>query len=234
MDTINSRTPEVNSAGQPAEGHLAGKPNGQDDNVTPLPGQQDQVALDEFERLAQDAILEDDDGDEPGADAETSIPLVVKKLPRFANFRASETTFDLWGTTEQQGMDDVLYITTKSFAPQFEDDVELKRVRFFETVTSDGVVRLVWCFVPEKGRRDPNLWQKSKLDALEHAQTCWTTMRTRTKLGQHTFRKSAKDYGAPRFSGLTPAQHLMNLKKRGLLVVDKDHPFYRKATDTAE
>ena len=200
-------------------------------NVTPVPAQEDQATLDEFERLAKDAILEDDDGDEPGAGAEMSIPLVVKKLPRFANFRASKTTFDLWGTTEQQGMDDILYATTKSFAPQFEDDVELKRVRFFETVTSDGVIRLVWCFVPEKGRRDPNLWQKSKLDALEYAQAYWTTMRTRTKLGQYTFRKSAKDYGDPKFSGLTPAQHLMNLKQRGLLVVDKDHPFYRKATD---
>jgi hypothetical protein len=56
--------------------------------------------------------------------------LVVKKLSKFAHFRANPETFDLWGTTDQPGMADLLYITTKSFAPFLEADVELTRVRF--------------------------------------------------------------------------------------------------------
>jgi hypothetical protein len=214
------------------------------DNITPLQpvantarpriGEAEQAALNEFEELANDAILDDDEGDAPGDADEISRPLVVKKLPRFAVFRASKTTFDLWGTSDQQGMDDLLYVTTKSFAPHFEEDVELRRVRFFETVTTDGVVRLVWCFVPEKSGRQPNSWQTSKIAALEHAQSQWTTMRTRMKLSQYTFRPSSKqkEHGDPRFSGRTPEQWVRELKKLGLLVDSKDHEFYRKATDS--
>jgi hypothetical protein len=202
-------------------------------NVTPFPDVE-AAALDEFEQLADDAILDDDEGDTPGDKDEASRPLVVKKLPRFAVFRASKETFDLWGTSDREGMDDLLYVTTKSFAPAFEDDVELRRVRFFETVTTDGVVRLVWCFVPEKGGREPNTWVTSKLAALEHAQSQWTTMRSRKKLAQYTFRSSAKqvEYGEPKFSGRTRKEWVAELKKLGVLVDSKDHEFYRKATDS--
>ncbi len=156
----------------------------------------------------------------------------MKKLPRFAVFRAHQKTFDLWGTSDQQGMDDLLYVTTKSFAPHFEEDVELRRIRFFETVTTDGVVRLVWCPVPEQGRRQSGDWLTSKLAALEHAQSQWTTMRSRKKLMQYTYRRSTKEYGEPKFSGRTPQQWVNELKKLGILVVSKDHEFYRKATDS--
>lgn len=209
----------------------------QEKSLPPPSGQKnrnEKAVLDEFERLAADTILDDDEGEEPGAKDEVTTPLVVKKLPRFANFRASPQTFDLWGTTDQQGMDDLLYTTTKSFAPQFENDVELRRFRFFETVSSDGVVRLVWCPVPEKDGRPANHWVTSKLAALVHAQSQWTTMRSRSKLGQYTYRASAKpaEYGEPRFSGRSPAQWIVELKKLGMLVDSKDHEFYRKATDS--
>jgi hypothetical protein len=130
-------------------------------------------------------------------------------------------------------MDELLYVTTKSFAPHFEEDVELRRVRFFETVTTDGVIRLVWCMVPEKNGRQPNSWQTSKLAALEHAQSQWTTMRTRSKLTQYTFSPSTKqkEHGEPKFSGRTPQQWVVELKKLDRLVDSKDHAFYRKATD---
>lgn len=195
----------------------------------------DKAVLDERERLLADTILDADDGDTPD-DIETNPPL-VKKLPKFANFRASPVTFDLWGTTDQQGMDELLFTTTKSFAPEFEDDVELRRVRIFETVTAgDGIVRLVYCFVPERmvrgGGGNGNNWGVSKLAALEHAQHKWTAMRSLQKLGQYTFRPSRKDYGEAKFSGLTPLQHIENLKKDGTLITNKDHPFFKKATDT--
>ena len=108
-------------------------------------------------------------------------------------------------------------------------------MRFFETVTTDGVVRLVWCFLPEKGGRQPNEWITSKLAALEHAQKLWTTMRSRTKLQQFTYRPSRKqeeEHGVPKFSGRTPQQWIAELHKLGMLVVGKDHAFYRKATDS--
>jgi hypothetical protein len=198
----------------------------------PVPDQAtDEAALDEAERLAADAILDDDDGDEPGQREEETLPLVVKQVPKFANFR-SKKLFETWGTVDRQGMDDLVFITTRSFAPNFEDDVDLRRVRFYETVTPDQVVRIVYCFVPETGSRTPNTWITSKLAAMEMAETQWTTMRSRRKLAQYTFRPSSKDYGEPKFSGLTPAQHLANLKKLGLLVDSKDHPFYKKATDS--
>jgi hypothetical protein len=214
------------------------------DNVTPLQAavkaakpqidQGERASLDEYEDLADDAILDDDEGDAPGDKDEISRPLVVKKLPKFVVFRASLTTFDLWGTSDQQGMDELLFVTTRSFAPRFEEDVELRRVRFFETVTTDGVIRLVWCMVPEKTGRQPNSWQTSKLAALEHAQSQWTTMRTRMKLSQYTFRPSSKqkEHGEPKFSGRTPQQWVAELKKLGMLVDSKDHEFYRKATDS--
>jgi hypothetical protein len=196
--------------------------------------EEDRKTLDAAEQLAADTILDDDEGDAPGDKDEVQRALVVKKPPRFSHFRASPVTFDLWGTSDRQGMDERIILTTKTFAPQFEDDVELRRVRFFETVTSDGVVYLVWCVVPEKGGREPNSWQVSKLAALEHAQKQWTTMRSRTKLAQYTFRASSNQakHGEPKFSGRTREEWVMELKKLGLLVDNKDHEFYRRATDS--
>jgi hypothetical protein len=200
----------------------------------PLDMAADEAKLDEAERLAAAAILTDDDGDEPGQKDEETLPLVEKLPPRFSSFRARKL-FDLWGTTYREGKDDVVYFTTKDFAVNFEEDVELRRVRVYETVTPDGVCRLIHVFLPEaNGRGGGLLWNVSKLAALEHATTCWTTMRSRTKLGQYTFRPSAKDHGAPKFSALTLPQHILNLKKLGRLVDSKDHPFYRLATDTEE
>jgi hypothetical protein len=196
--------------------------------------QDDEAALDEYEELARDTILNDDDGDEPGAKEETSIPDLVKNLPKFCNFRANTTTFDLWGASDRQGMDDLVFFTTKKFAPKFEEDLDLRRVRIFETVTSDGVIRWIYCFVPEKGGRKPNLWTTSKLAALELAQTRWMTMRSRRKLQQYTHRPSAKDHGEPKFGEFTRAKLTANLLKLGLLVISEEHPFFRKVTDTEE
>jgi hypothetical protein len=195
--------------------------------------QAERQTLDEAERLAADAILDDDDGDAPSDKEEIAQALIVKKLPRYSHFRASPMTFDLWGTTDRAGMDDLLFVTTKSFAPNFEDDVDLVRVRFFETVTSDGVVRLVWCTVPEKGGRLPNSWQTSKLAALEHAQQHWTTMRSRKLLSQYTFRPSRnQNRPEPKFSGRSAAQWLLELKNQGMLVDSTNHDFFKKATDS--
>jgi hypothetical protein len=195
----------------------------------------DEAVLDEFEQLAKDCILGDGDGDEPGAKDEIQTTPVEKLPPRFSNFRSNPATvFDLWGTSDQQGMDTLVYATTKSFAPNFDDDVDLRRLRFYETVTTDGVVRLVYCFLPEAGARKPNMWVTSKLAALELSLTRWTTMRSRRKLQQYTYRPSRKDYGEPQFSGLTQGQLIGQLRQHGLLVIDKDHPFYKKATDAEE
>jgi hypothetical protein len=195
---------------------------------------EDEKVLDEFEALEAACILDDDDRDEPGESEEISTPQICKNLPKFCHFRSSLMTFDLWGTTDRSGMEEMVYATTKEFAPNFEDDIELRRFRFFETETSDGVVRLVYCQVPDKKGRRPNLWHVSKLAALELSQTCWTTMRTRMKLGQHTYRPSRKDYGTPKFSGRTKGQWLAELKKQDILVIDKKHDFFRKATDADE
>jgi hypothetical protein len=212
-----------------------------DNNVTPQQPAakspitaEEQAVLDEAEELANDALLDEDDGDDPGAKDEVSQSLVVKKLPAFVSFMASPTTFELFGTVLALGMDELLYCTTKSFAPNFEEDVELRRFRFYETVTPDGVVRLVWCPLPGKDEKKPNSWITSKIDALEHAKTMWTTMRSRKKLQQWTYRPSRKqkEHGKPKFSGRTPAQWILELKKQGMLVVSKDHEFYKKATDS--
>jgi hypothetical protein len=191
--------------------------------------------LDAFEQEADNYILADDDGDEPGASDEIKTVEVVKQLPKFVNFRSNPaTTFEMWGTTDRQGMDDLVFVCSKSFAPNFEDDVDLRRVRFYETATTDGVVRLVYCFVAEKDARKPNLWLSSKEAALELAKTCWTTMRSRKKLQQYTYRPARKDYGEPKFTGLTRRELVDQLRKQGLVVEDKNHPFYKRATDSDE
>jgi hypothetical protein len=122
----------------------------------------DESRLDEFEKLAKEAILDDQDGDEPGADEEISTPLVEKNLPRFAHFRSNPVTFELWGAIDRQEMDELVFVTTKKFASNFEDDVDLRRIRFYETVTPDGVVRLIYAFVPETTGKKPNTWLTSK------------------------------------------------------------------------
>jgi hypothetical protein len=207
-------TPPTESAPEPADNRI------------------DAARLDDFEQLARDAILDDQDGDEPGAEEEINTPLVEKNLPRFARFRSNPVTFELWGATDQQGMDELLFVTTKKFAPNFEDDVDLRRVRFYETVTPDGVVRLIYAFVPETTGKKPNTWLTSKIAALEASKTQWTTMRSRRKLLQYTYRPSRNDYGEPKFSGRTPGQWIAELKKMEVLVDSKDHPYYKKATDT--
>jgi hypothetical protein len=192
----------------------------------------DKTALDQYEQqLAADCILSDDDGDEPGAKDEVTRALVAKNVPKFGNYR-SKPIGDFWGIGDQDGMDELIRVMPKDFAPKFDEDVDLRRVRLFETVTQDGVVRLVWAFVPEKGGRETNTWISSKLAALEHAQTRWTTMRSRKKLMQWAFRPSRLDYGEPKFSGRTPGQWLVELKKLGLLVDSEEHPYYKKATDS--
>jgi len=234
MQMATSRKPDtgltiVGGSAQPTEVDPAPQPTAEIKTVAKV----DESVLDEFERLAADTILDDDDGDEPGAKDEIAAPLVEKNLPRFANFMSSPVTFALWGVTDRQGMDDLIVVTTKSFAPNFDEDVDLRRVRFFETVTApDGVTRLVWCFEPEKGSRKPNSWITSKMAALEHSQKQWTTMRSRKKLQQYTYRPSRKNYGEPKFSGRTPVQWVAELRKLGMLVESKDHPYYKKASDT--
>jgi hypothetical protein len=194
----------------------------------PADNTDDKAALDEFERLADACILDDDD-DEPGIEDEIQTLPVEKNLPKFAIFRSNpETVFEMWGANDRQGMDEMIFVTTKQFAPHFEDDVDLRRVRFFETVTTDGVPRLVYCFVPEKGTRKPNLWLTSRLAAMEMSLTQWTTMRSRKLLGQFTYRPAKKDYGEPKFSGLTKGQLVDQLRRLGLLVDSKDHPYYKR------
>jgi hypothetical protein len=194
--------------------------------------QEDREALDEAERLLAVTVLTDDDGDEPGERDEVKTPIITKKLPQFAIFQARRV-FDLWAASSRDGMDDTIVVTTKTFAPNFENDLELRRCRIYETVTAnDNVVRLTWAFIPEARDKTGNTWTISRFNAFEHAIGVWTTMRSRKKLSQYTFRPAAKDHGPPRFSDLTPAQHLQNLKEMGLLVDSRDHPFFKKATDT--
>jgi hypothetical protein len=205
------------------------RPNGAE--PPPPLSEADKAALDEFERLERENVL--DDEDEPEGADEPSIIEVEDKLPKWTPFRVNPSTvFDMWGVTNQEGMDKSVITVTKEFAPELEaEDVELRRVRFYETVTSDGVVRLVYGFLPEKGGR-PNTWLVSKRDALEHGKTAWTIMASRKKLGKFTYRKSRKDYDEPKYSGHTIGQLIhFALRKPGLLVEDKTHAFYRKVAE---
>jgi hypothetical protein len=129
-------------------------------------------------------------------------------------------------------MEDTIYVTTRAFAPAFENDVELRCVRFYEAVTNENIVLTVWAFIPEAGERSGNLWVSSKFAGFEHAIDVWTTMRSRRKLQQYTYRPAAKDHGTPRFSRLSPADHMKNLKQLGLLIESRDHPFFKKTTDS--
>jgi hypothetical protein len=209
-------------------------------NILPLPNDADEkarrvdeAALDDFEALERATTLDGDEDDEPGAKEEIAVIPVVAKLPKFARFRTNpETVFDMWATTDEAGMDRTVIVVTKEFAPVLEEEVELRKVRFYETVTADGVVRLVYNFLPEKDAKTPNTWLASKAAALDMSLTAWVTMRSVTKLAQYTFRRANKDYGEPRFSGLSRGELIHRaLRKPGLLVEDDSHPFYRKAAD---
>jgi hypothetical protein len=193
----------------------------------------DKAILDDFEALERATTLDGDEDDEPGAKEEIAVIPVVSKLPKFARFRVNpDTVFDMWGTTDEAGMDRTVIVVTKEFAPVLEEEVELRKVRFYETVTADGVVRLVYNFLPEKDAKNPNTWLTSKASAMELAMTAWVTMRSVKKLAQYTFRRASKDYGPPRFSGMTKGELIHHaLRKPGLLVEDDTHPYYRKAAD---
>ena len=94
------------------------------------------------------------------------------------------------------------------------------------------MVRLLYNFLPDKDAKSPNLWLTTKADAMEMAKDAWVTMRSVKKLGQYTFRRTARDHGQPQFSGLSRGELIHRaLRKPGLLVEDESHPFYRKAAD---
>jgi hypothetical protein len=191
----------------------------------------DEAALDEIEALERACILDDDDGDEPGETEEKSIIPIVNKPPKFARFRSNPSTmFDLWGTTDEKGLDKIVVAASKDFAAVLEEEIELRRVRFFETVTEDGIVRLIYAFLPDKDGSS-NTWLTSKLAALEASCTQWVTMRSVKKLQQYTWRPAKKDYGEPKFSGKRRGELLGELRQQGLLAENTDHPFYRKAAD---
>jgi hypothetical protein len=194
---------------------------------------EDQAALDEAERLIAACVLAPEDGDDPGAKAEITRPMVEKNLPQFAIFR-TKPLFDLWGVPAREGMKEIVYVTTKDFAPNFDEDVDLRRVRFYEAVTAppDNVSLLTWAFIPETDGRGSNDWTATRFDAMEQAIERWTTMRSRKKLSRYVYRPARKDHGEPRFSGLTPGQHLLNLKKMGWMVESTDHHYFKKVTDT--
>jgi hypothetical protein len=188
--------------------------------------------LDKYEELARDTILDDDDGNDPGQKDEISQMVLAKKLPPFVIFRTNPETWDFWGVPVRADMEDSVVLTSKSFAPCLDDDVDLVRTRLYETVTTDGVIRYVWCQVTEPGPR-ANSWISSKQAALEHGMKVWTTMRSRKKLQQWTYRPSRKqDYGEPKFSRRTRAQLLEGLDKLGILINSTDHPYFKKATDS--
>ena len=193
----------------------------------------DEAVLDDFVALERATTLDGDEDDEPGAKEEISAIPVVSKLPKFSRFRVNpDTIFDMWATTDEAGMDRTVIVVTKDFAPELEEVTDLRKVRFYETVTADDVVRLVYNFLPEKDAKTPNTWLTSKAAAMELAMTAWVTMRSVKKLAQYTFRRATKDYGPPRFSGLTKGELIHRaLSKPGLLVEDASHPFYRKAAD---
>jgi hypothetical protein len=209
-------------------------PNGADDEA-PDP-QTDAATLDDFAALELATTIDDDEGDEPGARDEAAVIEVVDKMPKYTRFRVNPATvFEMWGCTDEAGMDRTVIVVTKEFAPVLEEEVKLRRIRFFETCTADGVVRLVYCFLPDRDAKNPSSWLVSRVAAMELAQTTWATMRSVKKLNQFTFRAARKDYGPPQFSGMTKGELIDRaLRKRGLLVTDKDHPFYRKAADLDE
>src|SRR5262249_34522515 len=111
--------------------------------IPPATRRADEAVLDQYEALERAPVLDDDDDDEPGTKEEISVIPIVNKMPKFARFRVNrDTFFDMWGTSDENGLDRTVVAVTKEFAPVLEEEAELRRVRFYETVTSDGVVRL--------------------------------------------------------------------------------------------
>jgi len=207
-------------------------------NGTGLPepqlSKEDRAALDEYERLERDNILDDEDVDPDSDTDEPGVIEIVDKPPKWTPFRVNRATvFDLWGVTNQVGMDKTIVAVTKEFAPEIEAlDIDLRRVRFWEVATPDGVVRLIYGYLPEKGARSPNPWLISKREAMEHACGHWTILSSRKRLGKYAFRKSKKPLPAPQFSGYTRGGLIeFGLRKNGLLVEDNTHPFYRKVAE---
>ena len=138
----------------------------------------------------------------------------------------------MWGTTDENGMEKVVVPVSKEFAPVLEEEVELRRVRFYETATPDGVVRLAYCFMPDKDEKTPNTWLASKQACFEKAKSCWVSMRSNRQVQQYVFRANTRDLGSPQFSGMGRGELIDSaLRKPGLLAEDDSHPFYRKAAD---
>jgi hypothetical protein len=225
-------TPENQPAAYPQKIRRGTKPNGRAAPDAALLRVRDNEILDEYEKLERENIL--DEETEPEDADEPSIIEVVDRAPKWTGFRVNPATvFDMWGIVNQEGMDKTVIVVTKEFAPELEaEEVELRRVRFYETVTTDGIVRLVYVMVPDKSAQKPNTWLVSKRDALEHGKTAWTTMASRKKLGKFTYKKCRKDHGEPRFSGYSIGQLIQyGLRKPGLLVEDDTHSFYRKVAE---
>src|SRR4051794_37993764 len=111
------------------------------DNILAMNKTDDAAALDEFEALERATTIDADEDDELGGKDEIAVIPVVSKLPKFSRFRVNpNTVFDMWGTTDEVGMDRTVIVVTREFAPELEEEVELRKLRFYETVTADGVV----------------------------------------------------------------------------------------------
>src|SRR5215469_12254110 len=136
MATRKATAPEE----QPVPPPVVAPPNGLDAEEAvsaTQTAQSDAEKLDEFERLARDTILEDEE-EVQGKDEKSAID-VTDKMPKYTPFRANpDATFDLWGLQDESGLRKTVLAVTKEFAPTMEEEAELRRVRFYETVTEDG------------------------------------------------------------------------------------------------
>src|SRR5262245_9520107 len=73
----------------------------------------DEDILDDFEALERATTLDGDEDDEPGAKEEVAVIPVVNKLPKFTPFRVNpDTIFDMWGVTDEAGMDRRIIVVT--------------------------------------------------------------------------------------------------------------------------
>jgi hypothetical protein len=230
-DDIPMANPEQ-PAPRPNGAELNARHRGRQSPVEEIPpSAADAAALDEFAHLERE-ILDDDDGDEPAGQEEAGIIPVATKLPKFVPFRVNPATwFDLWATTDTSGSDKTILAVSREFAPQLEEEDEgLRRCRFYESVTEDGVVRLIASYLPDADSLKPNTWLASKKAGLELAMTCWVTMRTRRREERYAFRRVTHDLGEPHFSGYSRGQLIeFALRRPGLFVEDASHRYYKKA-----
>jgi|SRR5215469_4199389 len=209
-------------------GTTRSRSNGSDPAAPPL-SDADKAILDEYERLESATVIDEDDTEIDGGDEPSTIE-VEDRIPRWTPFRVNpNTSFVLWGVIHHSNMDKTIIVSTKEFGPELEaQEVDLRPVRFWETVTQDSVIRLVYSFVPEKGARKPNNWLVSKREVMNAAKDDWVTMTSRPKFGKFTFRKCRRDHGEPKFSGYTIGQLIeYGLRKPGLLVENETHAFYK-------